>query len=166
MAATRETVAVTKSGDRCRIAEGAGHLEGAQVQEIERSAAILDRAHNVGTIEAFTRSGVVAVEVIVQAEWLPILQCGSSVDAPAALQAPRASRKLIGEVPTEAAANIEIRVAALRRNTEAVIGLRCVGDEIFQIAGVVDGMRPDKISLGRQPVPGAGAKTGLQRVVG
>ena len=74
--------------------------------------------------------------------------------------------ELIGEVPTEAAANVEVGVAALGQRSEAVVGLRGVGNEVFQIAGVVDGVRPHEVGLRREPMPAVDAERGLQRVVG
>src|SRR5579862_1935911 len=99
---------------------------------------------------------------------LTILQVEDAVQAPAVLQplhrSPRLG-ELVNKVPGEAAANVIARIAFVSGRVRAVRGLRFVGFKILRIAGIVDGMRPDKVGLGSQAVPAAGSQTGLQRMV-
>ena len=83
---------------------------------------------------------------------LTILQIEDAVEAPAVLQLLHRSAhpgKLIDEVPGEAAANIEAGISAVSCRVGAVRGLRLVGFEILGIAGIVDGVRPDKVGWSR-----------------
>ena len=151
-----------------RISPGAGCGERRQIQVLRGIVGVLRLRDLVRPVKAFARSRVVALEFVVKVPGLAILQVEDAVEAPAVLQLRHRSPhlgELVGEVPSEAAANVEARVSAVSRGIGAVLRLRLVGFEIFKIAGGVDGMRPDKVGLRGQPVPTAGAQTGLQRVV-
>src|SRR5262249_26656044 len=60
---------------------------------------------------------------------------------------------------------VEAGIAAIALRERAVLRLRLIGLEVFEIAGSVDRMRPDKIGLRREAVPGVHLQAGLKGVI-
>src|SRR6516225_6594797 len=138
------------------IAESTWNGKRTQVDEVRGCAAVDDRANLIGAIEALARAGIVAFEVVVEVEWLPVLQVKHAVKPPTVLQAAIGSSergKHVGEVPGEPAANIEIGITVFSCRVQTVVGLGGIGDEVFQVTGIVKRVRPDEIGLARQPMP-------------
>src|SRR5208337_1466744 len=74
--------------------------------------------------------------------------------------------KGVTKVPGHAAADIEVRISALQAGKKAVIRLGGVGNEILEVAGIIDGVRPDEVEGGVKSAPAVYPHAGLQRMVG
>src|SRR4029077_3527220 len=103
------------------------------------------------------------LELAVQLPGLTVLQVEYGVEAPSILhlrQSPSHLGQLVSEVPGKAPTNVEAGVPAITRRIGAVLRLRLVGLEVFEIACGIDGMRPNKVCLRGQTVPSAGPQAG------
>src|SRR5215469_13058932 len=127
-----------------------------------------NRSDNVWTVEAAAAAAEVVFEVVVELEGLSILQGEDAVHAPSVLQflqiAPH-SGQLIGEIPSEAIRDVEVRRSVFEGRTGAVVGLRGVGLKVFAVAGVVHGAGPDVIRDGSDAMPSGNPEARLQCVV-
>ena len=138
--------------DPRRVSPSAGRGERGQVQELRRIVGILHRADHIRTVKSFACSGIVSLKFVVQMPRLSVLQVEHSIEAPAILQLRQSSThlgELVSEVPGEASANVEAGVPAIARRIGAVLRLRLVGLKVLEIAGGIDGMRPDEVRLAR-----------------
>src|SRR5215469_12658357 len=143
MAAARLAIAIARAVKVRAVAECAWNLKRAQINEIVRSAPVLNGSDHVRSIESLTGAGIIPFEVVIERERLAVLQAGSAIQPPSALQfgkTPASRRKLVGEIPAETPANVKVGIAALRLWRKAVIRLGCVGNEVFEITGVVNRM--------------------------
>ena len=151
MTATGKAVAVAGGRGRSSISKRTWNLEVGQVEEVVRCAAVLNRPHDLRTVKSFSRARVVALEIVVQREGLAGLHGSNSVDAPPTLQLgkrPRRLGELVNEVPAKSLSNIEVGIASLQLRRQTVVRLRSIGNEVFQVAGIVDGVRPNVVCLG------------------
>src|SRR5438874_7571687 len=97
-------------------------------------------------------------------EGLPGLHGKNPVNSPAILQLLQAAAefgKVINEIPSEAVANVEIRIASIRTEVGAIGRLCCIWDIIFAVAGVVNRVRPCVIQRRSETMPAIDSPTGL-----
>src|SRR5262245_46885917 len=167
MTGTSQALTVSRGAVSGRIAECARHLERGKINT-ECACAVADRTDHVWPVKTFTGPGVISLEVIVQLKWLAVLQVQNTFETPAIpqpRQAPAHPRKFIAEIPGETAPDIKVRISALKCRNQAIVRLRSIGNEIFAVAGVVNGMRPDKIYAGAHTVPAVQTQAGLKCVI-
>src|ERR1700675_2796377 len=147
----------------------ARNSERSEVQVLRGIAGVTDRPHHLRTCEAFSATVEIVFKIVIQLERLPGLRGDDAVEAPAvgdALPAAFVAGKLINEIPGEAVANIKVGVAAIGTDGRgAVVRLRGIGNIVFAVAGVVDGMGPGVVQCGRKSMPIGYAQAGLQGVV-
>src|ERR1041385_6568206 len=96
---------------------------------------------------------------------LPILQVQNSVQAPPVdqfLHAAVTLGKFIIEIPGKPATNVEAGITAITSRKSAVLRLRLVGLEIFQVARRINRVRPHEVRLRGDSVPLGCAEAGLQ----
>src|SRR5882762_1123772 len=131
-------------------------------------ARVMRGSDQVGPIKTLTGSRVVAFKFVVQLPGLAVLKVEDSVQTPTAgelLVIAAQGGDLVGEVPSKAPANIEAGVSAVGTGDGAVLGLGLIGKEFLQVAGRVEGVRPNKICLRRQTMPATHPQAGLQSMV-
>ncbi len=143
--------------------------ERSEVQKFCGIAGVMDRPHNVRARVAFSAAIEVIFKAVIQLKRLPGLDGDDAVEAPAignALPTAFVVRELINEIPGEAIADIKVRIATIGTDGRGtVVGLRGIGDILFAVAGIVDGMRPIVVQRGSKSVPIGYAQAGLQGVV-
>src|ERR1700722_265757 len=126
-------------------------------------------AHDVRAAEAFSAAVVIVFKIVVQLERLPGLCGDDPVDTPAVgdtLPTAFVVWKLINKIPGEAVADVKVGIAAIRTDGRgAVIRLRSIGNVVFTVAGVVNGMGPGVVQRGSKSVPIGNAQAGLHSVV-
>src|ERR1700751_2874399 len=129
----------------------------------------MDTSGNVRATKKLAAAVIVVLKIVVQVEGLSGLDCHNSIEPPAVLEllpTATAGRKFVNEIPGKAIADIEIGIAAIKADRRgAVVRLRSIGDKIFAVAGVVDGVRPRIVPAGGQAMPTVDTQAGLQRVV-
>src|ERR1019366_677323 len=147
---------------------GTGNGERADVHEVCRVVGGIDnRADHIRPIETVAAAAEVVLGPV-ELEGLAVLEVQHAVEAPAIFQALQTAthfREIVGEVPSEAAGDVEVRGSVFEIRTGAVVGLRCVGYEVFAVAGVIHGARPDEVHGRGNAVPGVHPKAGLEGVV-
>src|SRR5581483_8447149 len=123
MAGSRHAVRAIWTAIIGRIAPCARRGESAQVEELGWTVGIMNRSDLVRTVEALTRSGVVALELIIKLPRLSILQVQRTVKSPSTLQLCHASFPVgegIGEAPGETTPNIEAGIPTITSRVGAV----------------------------------------------
>src|SRR5208337_2168410 len=156
----RVRVRVSQRGS---VAECTGYLKGGQVNAVS-AASIADWTNYVGSVKTLPRTGVVALKVVIQLEGLTVLKVQDAVHSPAIFQLRRTPAKLgkgVTKVPGQAAADIEVRISPLQAGEKAVIRLGSVGNEILEVAGIIDGMRPDEVEGRVKSAPAVDPHAGL-----
>ena len=116
-------------------------------------------ADQVRTSEEFARPVEVVLEQIAHVVRLTVIESDHAIEGPI-IGEPRRNvglREVVGPIPPEALANVEVRVGALSRGIVAVVGLRGVGNVVLAIAGVVDGVAPGEVRGRRQAVESCAA---------
>src|SRR6267378_3979108 len=159
-----------RSGVACTI-ERAWDGKGCELQIVVRIVLMIDDGTNyVGPGKEFARAVVVVLKIVVQVEWLAGLNGDDSIYTPPVAKnfvtALRSVWKLIDKVPSDAVANVKIGVSAIKTvGCLAVIRLRRVGNVVFTVARIVNGMRPCVIEGGGEPVPVVDSEAGLKGIV-
>ena len=107
---------------------------------------VVDRSDHIWPVKSVAAAAVIVLEVVIELEGLAILQCQHAVESPPILQALPATAhlgKLIGKVPSKALRDVEVGWSILELRIIAVVGLGGIGLEVFAVAGIVQGLRPD-----------------------
>ena len=74
-------------------------------------------------------------------------------------------RKLIGKVPSQVLALVEVRTGAFSVGTKTIVWLAGIGNEFQAVTGIVNRVRPHVIHHGGQTMPIAEPQRRLQRVI-
>src|ERR1035437_5129090 len=141
--------------------------EGGHIEQVGAACTGVRVADDVGPSEIFSTSVVVVLKEVTDCVGLAGGVVEHSIEGPA-VDGPLELfelGKVVGPIPLEAMAYVEVGTGAVGVRIEAVVGLRSVGNEVETVAGGVNGVCPCVVDRGCETAPVLHLQRGLHGVV-